>query len=121
MKTPWGFKTQEFDDWGTIRDVDGEFVCKAMIPYQSEESLNEHRRNGTDPTQEIADLIIRAANRDHLFDEMVRCFEDIDKMPYYTGPIPEDYVPGLLARYTKALDTARDVLAKIRETSRERG
>jgi hypothetical protein len=35
---------------------------------------------------------------------------DIDAMPYYTAPIPENYVDGLLARYTKALDIARRIL-----------
>lgn len=62
---PWSYRPLEYDGWGTVRgapDAEGRqwIVCRARLPYCSEESLSEHRRNGTDPWEADA-LLISAA------------------------------------------------------------
>ncbi len=64
---PWAYRPEKFDDWGTIRtapDAEGMSwpICQARLPYSAEEALAEHRRNGTDPWEDTARLIVAAVN-----------------------------------------------------------
>lgn len=59
---PWKYRPQEYDDWGWVRATaaDGESWLVAMArsgDYTTEEQLDEHRRNKTDPYEANARLI----------------------------------------------------------------
>lgn len=47
------YRPNEFDDWGQIRNADGSMFASVRRPA-SEEELAEHRRNGTDPYEDLA-------------------------------------------------------------------
>ena len=51
------------DDWGCIRDEDGELIIRINLPTHAEDVLNVHRRNHTDPTQARVDAILAALNK----------------------------------------------------------
>ena len=63
---PWGYRTQEYDDWGLVRgppDAEGRRwpVAQARFGrHVSEDEKNEHRRNDTDPCGPNARLIAAA-------------------------------------------------------------
>ena len=50
------------DDWGCIRDEDGECIMRVMIPDHDETVLNKHRIAKTDPTQGRVDAILNQIN-----------------------------------------------------------
>lgn len=57
---PWLYRSQEHDDWGTIRDADG---CHAARGHGgSFENYDEHRRNKTDPYGQNSLLIVAMRN-----------------------------------------------------------
>lgn len=73
---PWAHGVKSFDDWGFIRCVaTGRLVAIARAGLNSplsEEDLNEHRRNKTDPYGDVAELICRAVNA---HDELVKALD----------------------------------------------
>jgi hypothetical protein len=75
---PWARGLKEFDDWGFIRCVaTGRLVAIARAGLKSplsEDHLNEHRRNKTDPYGDVAELIVRAVNA---HTDLVKALEDI--------------------------------------------
>ena len=50
------------DDWGCIRDDDGNRIMTISIQYYGEDILDKHRRDKTDPTQEIIDYVLSKLN-----------------------------------------------------------
>lgn len=103
-KTPWAYRPDEFDDWGVIRTThpvgDHCPVVAVVRVHGSEEELNEHRRNRTDPAAAVGNLIVAAVNT-YRPDEEVgeagtgmveRCFYrtrvSIDVLS--EGPLPRD-------------------------------
>ena len=74
---PWSVRPQELDDWGIIRGSNGHLACIARQPvYNDDESLNEHRKNKTDPSHANAALIVRAVNS---FEPMKEALENLTK------------------------------------------
>ena len=57
---PWAVRSQEFDDWGIIRDADLERAARAE--WSRDDDLDSHRVAGTDPAQPNADFIVLACN-----------------------------------------------------------
>lgn len=47
----------EGSDWGWIRDETGSLICCVQLPKGAD--LDEHRRNGTDPTQARVDALLK--------------------------------------------------------------
>lgn len=63
---PWAVRPRRHDDWGWIRDANGDAACMARwSPELTEENLDAHRANKTDPAQANADLIVKAVNSYH--------------------------------------------------------
>ena len=56
---PWGYRTQEFDDWGWVRAADGTTVGHAHGPLD-EDDANRHRVAKTDQWEANARLIAAA-------------------------------------------------------------
>lgn len=50
---PLFYRPNEFDDWGQIRNADGSMFASVRRPL-SEEEAAEHRRNKTDPFEDLA-------------------------------------------------------------------
>ena len=65
---PWVGKLRHsrelIDDWGWLRDEAGTCIIMVRIPpdQNNADSLSDHRRNGTDPTQERVDAILALLN-----------------------------------------------------------
>jgi hypothetical protein len=59
--TPWGYRTQEYDDWGTVR-CEGGFICQARNPEVSSDDHGEYRRLKKDPFEANARRIVAAVN-----------------------------------------------------------
>lgn len=51
------YRPNEFDDWGQIRNPDGSMFASVRRPA-SEQELAEHRRNKTDPYEDLARRLI---------------------------------------------------------------
>jgi hypothetical protein len=58
--TPWVYRPRDYDDWGWIRGADGALAATARSA--GEYDSDEHRRNGTDPFEANAALIVEAVN-----------------------------------------------------------
>jgi hypothetical protein len=58
--TPWVYRPRDYDDWGWIRGPDG--VLAATARSACEYDADEHRRNGTDPFEANAAIIVEAVN-----------------------------------------------------------
>lgn len=70
---PWSIRPQELDDWGVVRGSNGNISCLARSPeYFDDDTLNEHRKNKTDPTLANAALIVRAVNS---YNDLVKALE----------------------------------------------
>src|SRR3546814_12048160 len=54
---PLSYRPGERDDWGVIRDAEGQFLGKVSLPIE-DSTLEDHRRTGTDPFQEIGRLVV---------------------------------------------------------------
>lgn len=59
---PWAYRPNEYDDWGTVRgapDDEGRrwVITKVYCGNFTEDELNEHRHNKTDPVEAIARFI----------------------------------------------------------------
>lgn len=62
-KKPLVYRPQPHDDWGIIRDADGDLAARACGPEFYDHDLCEgHRTAGTDPVEERAREIVRAVN-----------------------------------------------------------
>lgn len=60
---PWRLRPNKHDDWGWIRDAHGHVACQVRwSPELTEDDLNKHRRDKTDPAQEVADFILAKVN-----------------------------------------------------------
>ena len=63
---PWVGKLhharQLCDDWGCIRDDAGNRIMTIPLPTYDERILDNHRREKTDPTQEIIDYVLSKLN-----------------------------------------------------------
>lgn len=58
---PWQYRFKTIaDDWGEVRRHDGRLVAKCVFGWWTEEELNEHRKNKTDPAASNAALIAAA-------------------------------------------------------------
>lgn len=67
LAQPWRGKLHHArtlcDDWGTIRDESGRLILTVMVPPSADiAGWDQYRRNGTDPTQPIVDVILAALN-----------------------------------------------------------
>lgn len=58
--TPWALKPHEHDDWGWIRDADGNLACIAR--GRDDKDFDQHRRDRTDPYAANAAFIVEAVN-----------------------------------------------------------
>jgi hypothetical protein len=74
--TPWQGKLYHSrgssDDWGTIRDERHDAIIRVPITLD-EEKLVQHRRAGTDPTQQIVNEIL---NRINAYEETKRQLDE---------------------------------------------
>lgn len=59
-KPPYAYRPWEHDDWGTIRDADGHPMIKINADFGGDK--NEHRRNGTDPCEELGKHVVALLN-----------------------------------------------------------
>lgn len=74
------YRPSEIDDWGVIREKkSGQVYAVARYADETPESLDEHRKNGTDPCQEKGERIVRACNSHDALVEVAKwavgCFE----------------------------------------------
>lgn len=71
----WAYRPDEYDDWGIVKSAprevgnyDPPFIMRGVIGQfrdpdaRDEDTLKEHRRNGTDPWYANASLIVAARN-----------------------------------------------------------
>src|SRR3546814_4044225 len=58
---PLSYRPGERDDWGVIRDAEGQFLGKVSLPIE-DSTLEDHRRTGTDPFQEIGRIVVDSVN-----------------------------------------------------------
>jgi len=70
-KKPWvgklyHAKREEYNNWGDIKDESENLILCVMVPpdQYNLETLNEHRLNNTDPTQERVGAILALLNRE---------------------------------------------------------
>lgn len=76
----WEYRPNQYDDWGIVKDCSGRIVAHARYDLdETEESLNGHRRNKTDPAQANGQAI--AALPDMI--EALQWYAD--KGEYYKG------------------------------------
>ena len=64
--SPWRYRPNEFDDWGTVRSAQDEkgrgwTVARCCLPHASEDEKAAHRSAGTDPWHDLS-VFIAAAN-----------------------------------------------------------
>ena len=65
---PWAYRSQQYDDWGTVRsgpDENGDTwtICRARDPRVfGEGQLAAHRAAGTDPWEATARFIVECVN-----------------------------------------------------------
>ena len=58
---PWQYRFKTIkDDWGEVRRHDGRLVAKCVFGWWTDDELNEHRKNKTDPAAANASLIAAA-------------------------------------------------------------
>lgn len=67
---PWVYSTDCHDDWGTVRTMDGSFVCQAKDPRVTVNDLHGHRAAKTDPWEANARLIAAAPAMSEILDEL---------------------------------------------------
>lgn len=60
---PLFYRPNEFDDWGQIRNADGSMFASVRRPL-SEGAAAEHRRNKTDPFEDLATRLIASFDDD---------------------------------------------------------
>jgi len=58
---PWVYRPREFDDWGWIRDSEGDLAACAR-GEKGGKPHHEHRIDGTDPYGQYAAFIVEAVN-----------------------------------------------------------
>jgi hypothetical protein len=58
---PWSIRPNKFDDWGFIRGADGQTLA-CIARGADDKEFDGHRRDGTDPYQANADLIVHSVN-----------------------------------------------------------
>lgn len=81
--TPWIYRPCKHDDWGWIRRTredgqPGDLVASARSgQYESEEALDQHRRDKTDPYGANAAFIVKACNA---YADLVKALEKIADM-----------------------------------------
>jgi hypothetical protein len=80
-RLPWLYRPCKHDDWGWIRrsredGQPGDLVASVRSgQYESEEALDQHRRDKTDPYAANAAFIVRAVNNHGI---LIRALEDCD-------------------------------------------
>lgn len=70
---PWVYRPRESDDWGWIRDADGDLAACAR-GKKGNKTLDGYRRDGTDPYGKYAAFIVKAVNN---HDSLVKALADI--------------------------------------------
>ncbi|MDB5584840.1 MAG: hypothetical protein JWR80_10016 [Bradyrhizobium sp.] len=60
--TPWTYRPREHDDWGWIRDADGNLAATARDGRVWSEHFDKYRDAGTDPYEPNAAFIVEAVN-----------------------------------------------------------
>jgi hypothetical protein len=101
MRLPWTVRPLRHDDWGWIRDADGETAAQAKNSKIGSDKFDEYRRDGMDPYEDRANFIIKAVNN---HDALVQALKEIAEL----GDVRADEA-GMVAR--RALDrvgTGRD-------------
>jgi hypothetical protein len=68
MNKQWNGKLHHdkspYADWGMIRDETGKLIMRVQMPYMTTDQENEHRRNRTDPSQDLIDYLLLIINKD---------------------------------------------------------
>jgi hypothetical protein len=62
LKLPLAYRPHQYDDWGVLRDADGNLFTQISWPRFGEEVYAEHRKNGTDPYEQAAKMVMNAVN-----------------------------------------------------------
>lgn len=57
------YRPFDFDDWGMIRTEDGKLFAVVRRPADDEE-LAKHRKNGTDPYEDMARRLMKSYEND---------------------------------------------------------
>ncbi len=74
--TPWTYRSKVHDDWGWIRDADGNLAATARDGRVWLEHFDSYRATKTDPYEPNAAFIVKAVNNhDALVAELKRLFE----------------------------------------------
>src|ERR1700712_2725754 len=60
--TPWVYRSHHHDDWGWIRDADGNLAATARDGRVWSDQFDTYRSAGTDPYEPNATFIIKAVN-----------------------------------------------------------
>lgn len=62
MRLPWAVRPLRHDDWGWIRDADGDTAAQAKNSKIGSDKFDEYRRDGMDPYEDRANFIVKAVN-----------------------------------------------------------
>jgi len=77
---PWVYRPHKHDDWGFIRSGEHLVAISRDISYPPPKSYDDHRRDGTDPYEANAKLIIAAVNN---FERLVKVLKLVDNYVGY--------------------------------------
>ena len=103
---PWQYRFKTIkDDWGEVRRHDGRLVAKCVFGWWTDDELNEHRKNKTDPAAANASLIAAAP-------DLYAALKDLDDAFCGENRTKEDRF-----RSRQAIIAARAALAKARGES----
>ena len=74
LRLPWAVRPHCHDDWGWIRDADGDIAAQAKNSKIGSDKFDEYRRDGMDPYEERANFIVKAVNN---HDALVDALRDL--------------------------------------------
>jgi len=63
---PFSYSPREYDDWGMIRNGNGNLVLTLCAYAADEKPFDEHRRDKTDPYKVFGEKIVRALNESEI-------------------------------------------------------
>lgn len=115
---PWAYRPQQHDDWGVMRDADGDLAARALGPEFHDAYLCEvHRLASTDPVEKRAREIVRAVN---CHDDLVAALKAITDhfAAVMSGPLVSGFVT--FANGVEGIPTivdARAALAKVEQST----
>lgn len=110
--TPWAYRPNEHDDWGWIRDADGNLAATARDGRVWSEDFDRYREAKTDPYEPNAAFICKAVNN---HDALVQALKDaLCELSHCAAQLAARGLPGRGGdSVSRAQQAARDILASV--------